>query len=195
MNKVAGRITAIVMASVAIISFGLLPGAMAREATIKVTSPDFRNGGKIADRYVFSGFGCSGKNVSPEIRWGRLPKGTRSVALTVYDPDAPTGSGWWHWVVYNIPPGVHRLKEGVGTKDGKGLPAGAIQAVTDFGAPGYGGPCPPKGDPPHHYIVTVYALKTSKLPVGAGALPAQIGYFIHFSTLAKGRLVGRYGRK
>jgi len=188
------RTTAGLFAGLALLSFGLVPGARAFAATIKVTSPDFRNGATITNRHVFSSFGCSGENVSPEIRWGRLPKGTRSVAVTVYDPDAPTGSGWWHWVVYNIPPKVHSLPEGVGTKDGKGLPAGAVQGVTDFGAPGYGGPCPPKGDRPHHYIVTVYALKTSKLSVGPGASPAQIGYFIHFATLAKGRLVGRYGR-
>jgi hypothetical protein len=116
------------------------------------------------------------------------------VAVTVYDPDAPTGSGWWHWVVYDIPAGVHELKEGAGTKDGHRLPPGSRQAVTDFGAPGYGGPCPPKGDRPHHYIVTVYALKTAKLPVPSAASPAQIGYFLHFATIGKGRLVGRYGR-
>lgn len=161
---------------------------------IKVTSSAFKNGGKISQKYVFSGFGCTGKNVSPEIRWGRVPSGTKSLAVTIYDPDAPTGSGWWHWVVYNIPPSVHKLPEGAGTKDGAMLPAGAVQAVTDFGAPGYGGPCPPKGDRPHHYIVMVYALNKADLGVGKGASPAEIGYFIHFSTLAKGRLVGRYGR-
>ncbi|MDA8112494.1 MAG: YbhB/YbcL family Raf kinase inhibitor-like protein [Nitrospiraceae bacterium] len=161
---------------------------------IRVTSTAFKNGGRIGEKYVFSGFGCKGRNVSPEIRWGTLPRGTKSVALTVYDPDAPTGSGWWHWVVYNIPPSVHELPEGVGTKEGRRLPAGAVQAVTDFGAPGYGGPCPPKGDRPHHYIITVYALKTPKLGVSPGASPAQVGYFLHFKTIGKGRLVGRYGR-
>lgn len=161
---------------------------------IRVTSTAFRNGGHISNEHVFSGFGCSGKNISPEIRWGRLPKGTKSVALTLYDPDAPTGSGWWHWIVYNIPPSVHEIQEGAGTADGKNLPAGAVQGATDFGTSGYGGPCPPKGDRPHHYIVTVYALKTQKLNVGPGASPAQIGYQVHFSTIGKGVLVGRYGR-
>ncbi len=168
------------------LSFALSP--------IRVTSSAFRNGGRIGSKYVFSGFGCTGKNVSPGIRWGRLPRGTKSVAVTVYDPDAPTGSGWWHWVVYDIPATVHALPEGAGTKDGHRLPAGSLQAVTDFGAPGYGGPCPPKGDRPHHYIVTVYALKTAKLPVSPTASPAQIGYFLHFATIGKGNLVGRYGR-
>ena len=161
---------------------------------IRVTSTAFRNGGHISNEHVFSGFGCSGKNISPEIRWGRLPKGTKSVALTLYDPDAPTGSGWWHWIVYNIPPSVHEIQEGAGTADGKNLPTGAVQGATDFGTSGYGGPCPPKGDRPHHYIVTVYALKTQKLNVGPGASPAQIGYQVHFSTIGKGVLVGRYGR-
>ncbi len=172
----------------------MLMSSQARAARIFVSSTAFKNGGKISQKYVFSGFGCTGKNVSPQIRWGRLPHGTKSVAVTIYDPNAPTGSGWWHWVVYNIPPTVHELPEGVGTKSGALLPKGALQGVTDFGSPGYGGPCPPKGDKPHHYIVTVYALKTDKLDVGPGASPAQIGYFIHFATVAKGRLIGRYGR-
>jgi Raf kinase inhibitor-like YbhB/YbcL family protein len=170
-----------------------LPEAFA-QTRIRVTSSAFKNGGHISGKYVFSGFGCTGKNVSPEIRWGRLPVGTKSLAITVFDPDAPTGSGWWHWVVYNIPPAVHEIKEGAGTADGKNLPEGSLQGVTDFGSRGYGGPCPPRGDRPHHYIVTVYALKTPKLDVGAGASAAQIGYSIHFSEIGKGVLVGRYGR-
>ncbi len=180
--------------AVFVIPIVLAPNLTFALSPIKVTSSSFRNGGRIGSKYVFSGFGCTGKNVSPEIRWGRLPRGTKSVAVTVYDPDAPTGSGWWHWVVYDIPATVHELPEGAGTKDGHRLPVGSLQAVTDFGAPGYGGPCPPKGDRPHHYIVTVYAIKTAKLPVGPTASPAQIGYFLHFATIGKGKIVGRYGR-
>lgn len=170
------------------------PGAAWAQSKIPVSSTAFRNGGHIGQKYVFSGFGCTGKNQSPEIRWGRVPKGTRSLALTIYDPNAPTGSGWWHWVVYNIPASVHEIPAGAGTPDGAALPPGTVQGVTDFGQKGYGGPCPPKGDRPHHYIVTVYALKVPKLDVGPTASPALIGYNIHFASLGKGVIVGRYGR-
>ncbi len=168
-------------------------GSFAQSA-IKVSSPDFRNGGRIGMRQVFSGFGCSGGNVSPGIRWRHLPEGTKSIAVTAYDPDAPTGSGWWHWVVYNIPPSVRKLSPGAGSPDGRKLPGGSVQAVTDFGMKGYGGPCPPKGDLPHHYIFTVYALKAPHLKLPAGASPALVGYYLHMNMIGKGTLVGRYGR-
>jgi len=176
-----------------ILFFSGVSEAIAR-TKISLTSTAFRNGGRISQKYVYSGFGCTGKNASPEIRWGHLPPGTKSLALTIFDPDAPTGSGWWHWVVYDIPPTVHEIPEGAGTSEGKNLPEGALQGVTDFGTRGYGGPCPPKGDRPHHYIVTLYALKIPKLDVGEKASPAQVGYFIHFSAIGKGVLVGRFGR-
>src|SRR5262245_41892497 len=86
-----------------------------------------------------------------------------SFAVTLYDPDAPTGSGWWHWVVYNIPGSTTSLPAGAGDPSSGLLPAGAAQGNTDFGTPGYGGPCPPQGDKPHRYIVTVFALDTDKL--------------------------------
>lgn len=175
-----------------------LVGAWIRPAfsvqKLTVQSRDIRNGQTIANQYVFSGFGCSGKNVSPEVHWGHIPPGTKSLALTVYDPDAPTGSGWWHWVVYNLPPTLRGLPEGAGSKDGKGLPSGAVQAVTDFGFAGYGGPCPPPGDPPHHYIFTVYALKTPRLMLPPHPSPALVGYFIHMNMIGKGHFTGRYGR-
>ena len=161
---------------------------------IDVGSRDIRNGQTIANKFVFSGFGCSGKNVSPEIHWSKVPAGTKSLALTVYDPDAPTGSGWWHWVVYNLPPSLKGLPEGAGKRGGKGLPRGAHQAVTDFGFAGYGGPCPPPGDSPHHYIFTLYALKTARLKLPPHPSPALIGYFIHMNMIGEGRFVGRYGR-
>jgi Raf kinase inhibitor-like YbhB/YbcL family protein len=168
-------------------------GALAAQK-IDVGSRDIPNGKTIADKFVFSGFGCSGKNVSPEVHWSHLPAGTKSLALTVYDPDAPTGSGWWHWVVYNLPPTLKGLPEGAGNKNGKRLPRNARQAVNDFGYAGYGGPCPPPGDAPHHYIFTVYALKTSRLKLPPHPSPALIGYFIHMNMIGEGRFVGRYGR-
>ena len=141
---------------------------------------------------VFNGFGCSGKNVSPPLQWSGAPVGTKSFALTVYDPDAPTGSGWWHWIVYNVPASVTELPLGAG--DGGRLPAGAVQARTDFGTAGYGGPCPPPGDRPHHYVFTVYALKTEKLDVPANASAALVAFSINANKLASASITASYGR-
>ncbi|HJV95888.1 MAG TPA: YbhB/YbcL family Raf kinase inhibitor-like protein, partial [Albitalea sp.] len=146
-------------------------------------SPTIRPNATLTDAQVFNGFGCSGKNISPALKWSGAPKGTKSYAITVYDPDAPTGSGWWHWVVINLPASTTELPEGAGAADGKLLPAGAVQGRTDFGAPGFGGACPPKGDQPHRYIFTIYALKTDKLDVPADASPALIGFMINANKL------------
>src|ERR1039458_9504651 len=127
----------------------LLAGAGgASAAQMTVTSPDIKPGARIADEQVAKGFGCSGGNVSPALSWSGAPQGTKSFALSVYDPDAPTGSGFWHWVMFNIPANVTSLPEGAGTPDKE--PAGATQIENDYGTVGYGGPCPPKGKP-HHY--------------------------------------------
>src|SRR5579863_10424786 len=107
---------------------------------VTVTSPDIKTGGKIADEQVFNGFGCTGQNVSPALSWSGAPKGTKSFAISMYDPDAPTGSGFWHWWVVNIPADVTSLPKGAGDPKAGGLPAGALQTRTDFGVPGYGGP-------------------------------------------------------
>src|SRR3954465_14424129 len=115
--------------------------------------------------------GAGGQNVSPQLSWSGAPAGTKSFALTLYDPDAPTGSGWWHWVVYDIPATATELPQGAGS--GKApLPAGTVQGKTDFGAAGYGGAGPPPGDKPHRYVFTVYALKVDKLDLPADASPA-----------------------
>jgi len=159
----------------------------------KIHSPELTANARIADAQVYNGFGCTGKNVSPALAWEGAPAGTKSFALTVYDPDAPTGSGWWHWVVFNIPSTVSELPEGAGNAGGK-LPAGATQGRTDFGTPGYGGPCPPAGAKPHRYIFTVFALKTDKIDAPGDASPAMIGFMINANTLAKASLTALYGR-
>ena len=143
---------------------------------------------------VFGGMGCTGKNISPSLAWRGAPAAARSFAVTVYDPDAPTGSGWWHWVVYNIPGNVSGLIAGAGDPAKKLLAPGAMQGNTDFGTPGYGGPCPPAGDKPHHYIFTVYALKVDKLDVPAGATAAYVGFNIHANTIGKATFTALYGR-
>jgi Raf kinase inhibitor-like YbhB/YbcL family protein len=160
-----------------------------------LASPSIKPGSMLTEAQVFNGFGCSGKNVSPALEWKNPPKGTKSFAVTVYDPDAPTGSGWWHWVVYNLPAASTMLAEGAGSADGKGLPIGAVQGRTDFGAPGFGGACPPKGDKPHRYIFTVYALKTERLEAPADGTAALIGFMIHANKLGQASFTARYGRK
>src|SRR3954462_7984376 len=128
------------MKTLALLCAVLLTNA-AHAASFKLTSNTIKNGGKIGMDQVFNSFGCSGKNISPDLKWSGAPKGTQAFAITMYDPDAPTGSGWWHWVVVNLPADTTSLPADAGS--GKGLPSGAVQTRTDFGKPGYGGPCPP----------------------------------------------------
>ena len=121
-----------------------------------------------------------------------VPDGTRSFAVTLYDPDAPTGSGWWHWVVYNLPTSTTSLAPGAGS--GEGLPAEATQGRTDFGSTGYGGPCPPKGDEPHRYVFTVYALDVPNLDIPPEATAARVGFSLNAHALDRPTLTGRYSR-
>jgi Raf kinase inhibitor-like YbhB/YbcL family protein len=165
----------------------------ARPGRFALTSAEIGAGGRIAEAQVFKGFGCKGGNLSPSLAWSGAPAGTQSFALMMHDPDAPTGSGWWHWVVYDIPAGVSSLPAGAGDAQGRLLPAGALQGRTDFGAPGYGGPCPPPGKP-HRYYLRLYALKVAKLDVPADASAAYVGFMLHSETLAKAELMGLYGR-
>jgi Raf kinase inhibitor-like YbhB/YbcL family protein len=151
-------------------------------------------GGQATNKQVFNGFGCSGENVSPQLSWTNAPKDTKSFAVTVYDPDAPTGSGWWHWVVFDIPANVSELVEGAGDVTKNLAPKGCIQSLTDMGKPGFGGPCPPEGDKPHKYEVTVFALKTDKLGLDQNANPALVGFMMNQNILAKATIVFYYKR-
>ena len=159
----------------------------------KLSSPNLKPGGEIDMAQVFNGFGCTGKNVSPELNWSGAPAETKSFALTVYDPDAPTGSGWWHWIVFNIPSDTKSLASGAGAVDAGKLPGGTVQSKTDYGKPGYGGPCPPPGDKPHRYIFTIYALKTSLdlTPDSSGAL---VGYYIGQNKIAEASITSKFHR-
>jgi len=178
-----------------VVALSILAGASAAHAAgFTLTSPTIKPGSMLTEAQVFKGFGCEGKNTSPALKWSGAPSGTKSYAVTVYDPDAPTGSGWWHWVVYNIPASATELPEGAGGTDGKGLPAGAAQGRTDFGSAGFGGACPPKGDKPHRYIFTVYALKTDKIDVPADATAALVGFMINANKLGKASFEAKYGR-
>lgn len=159
---------------------------------LKVTAPDFVSRGRIALSHVYNGMGCNGQNISPALEWSNAPAGTKSFAVTIYDPDAPTGSGWWHWVMYNIPASTTGLVAGAG--NGRNAPSGSVQGTTDFGTKGYGGPCPPVGDKPHHYHITVFALKVDKIDVPGSATAAMVGYNLNANKLATARVTGLYGR-
>ena len=181
-------LTALICAALAVPSISLAGG-------FQLVSPTIKHKAAIGDEYVFNGFGCIGNNVSPELTWSNAPKDTKSFAVTVYDPDAPTGSGWWHWVIFNIPATVTSLPAGAGQADGTAVPQGAVQSMTDFGQPGFGGPCPPPGDKPHRYIFTVFALKVDQLPLKPEVSGAMVGYFLNQNALAKASFTGIYGRK
>lgn len=162
--------------------------------TFTLTSTDVHQGQKIPNQYAFNGMGCTGRNISPELSWKGAPAKTKSYAVTIYDPDAPTGSGWWHWVVYNIPATVAKLPAGAGDASTHLLPTGAVQGDNDASMPGYMGPCPPVGDKPHHYHIDVFALDTDKIDAPANATAAYIGFNVHAHTLAKAELTALYGR-
>jgi Raf kinase inhibitor-like YbhB/YbcL family protein len=163
---------------------------------MQVTSASFSDGDYMPMDHILSasfGFGCSGGNISPQLRWSGAPEGTKSFAITAFDPDAPTGSGFWHWLVVNIPATVSELPLDAGNARAGKLPSGALQTRTDFGMPGYGGPCPPEGDHPHRYLFTVYAVGADQLSgVTADTSAAVIGFMLHFNTLAKAELMGLY---
>ncbi|EPG75624.1 Raf-like protein [Leptospira fainei serovar Hurstbridge str. BUT 6] len=170
-----------------------LSASSAFASDLKVSSSSIKEGGVITNAQVFNGFGCSGDNVSPDLHWTGAPKDTKFFAITVYDPDAPTGSGWWHWVIFNIPADITSLDSKAGNEKGT-LPKGAIQSRTDFGKPGYGGPCPPAGEKPHRYIFRVIALK-DKIPLDQDASGALVGFYINSMKLADGKLTAKFGRK
>jgi Raf kinase inhibitor-like YbhB/YbcL family protein len=173
----------------------LLAAPAARAAEFSLRSPDIPTGGMIPLRQVYDGFGCTGGNISPALRWSDPPAGTRSFALLVHDPDAPTGgSGWWHWVLLDLPAGLRSLPAGAGRGDGSALPAGARQIRTDYGTPGWGGPCPPVGDRPHRYKFSLHALKVERLEVPEGATAALAGYLVNANSLGVASFTGTYGR-
>jgi Raf kinase inhibitor-like YbhB/YbcL family protein len=163
-------------------------------AAFKLESPDIKPNATMAKKFEANVFGCSGENRSPALKWSGAPKGTKSYAVTVYDPDAPTGSGWWHWTVINIPASVTGLKPDAGNASNANLPPGAQQVRIDYGVAAWGGACPPPGDKPHRYVFTVYALKTDKLEIPADATAALAGFMINANKLGKASFTAKYGR-
>ena len=152
-------------------------------------------GGEATLKEEFNGFCCMGENESPQLSWKNAPEATKSFAITMYDPDAPTGSGWWHWIVFNIPTSTTELVANAGDIKLDLTPEGTIQSITNYGAQGYGGPCPPQGHGLHQYIITVYALKTDTLGLDENTNPAVVGYYLWNNTIAKASIVSYYKRK
>jgi Raf kinase inhibitor-like YbhB/YbcL family protein len=171
--------------------FARLPEA----ATFTVTSTTVADGAAWPTEQYSGLFGVpGGKDVSPQLSWNGAPEGTRSYAVTVYDPDAPTGSGFWHWAVADIPANVTELDSGAGAPGGEGLPAGAIVLRNDAGMAGYVGAAPPEGHGPHRYAFAVHAVDVEKLGIDADATPAVLGFNLFSHTLARGLLVATYER-
>jgi Raf kinase inhibitor-like YbhB/YbcL family protein len=158
-----------------------------------LSSPDIAQGRKMASAQIFNSFGCSGENISPALNWSHAPEGTQSFALLVHDPDAPTASGWWHWLVYNIPATASSLPAGAGDPKARLLPSGAVQGRTDFATYAYGGPCPPPGKL-HHYHFRLYALKVPKLEVPGDASAAFIAFNVHANALGETQITATYSR-
>lgn len=154
--------------------------------TFTLTSTDFQDGGVLPDAQVHAK-----GNTSPQLAWSGAPEGTKSYAITCYDPDAPTGSGFWHWTVANLPADVTELEAGAGSPGGH-LPHSAIQGRTDYGQAGFGSAAPPPGHGPHRYIFTVFAVDVESLDVTADNSGAVFGFNLYFHTLAKASITATY---
>ena len=158
-----------------------------------VTSTDITDGAPLGNAQVFDGMGAGGENISPQLSWSGAPEGTKSYVVTCYDPDAPTGSGFWHWVAVNIPASVTELATGAG-KDDASLPGDAFHVRADFGTKAFGGAAPPPGDRPHRYFFAVHAVDVEALEVDGDVAPAIVGFNLAFHTLARAVLTPTYAR-
>jgi len=175
--------------------FGMAVAVASQASDFGLTSPESRLVASVPEKYTAKAFGCSGGNVSPALSWHGAPAGTKSFVLTLFDPDErSTPSGWWHWVLYDLPPSTDHLSEGAGALSGKALPAGAQQGRSDLGEDAYHGPCPAAGDPPHRYVFTLYALDVAKLPVTPESSGGMVTSVVQDHLLGKTVFVAHYGR-
>ncbi|MBD5770372.1 YbhB/YbcL family Raf kinase inhibitor-like protein [Marinomonas colpomeniae] len=155
----------------------------------ELTSSDIQEGEKMAKTFEFSGFGCDGGNLSPQLTWSDAPMSTKSFAITAYDPDAPTGSGWWHWVSFNIPAEVTSLSRGADLQS-----LGATELTSDYGSIGFGGACPPEGHGMHRYQFTIWALPVEKLELNDKVSSAIAGYTLNSMAIGTAKLTATYNR-
>ncbi|AHH18529.1 phosphatidylethanolamine-binding protein [Nocardia nova SH22a] len=164
-----------------------------------LTSTDVTDGQPLGNEQVSGVFGAGGKDISPQLSWSGFPSETKSFAVTVYDPDAPTGSGFWHWAVADIPVSVTSLESGAGSagegSEGGALPSGAVQLRNDGGFAGFVGAGPPPGHGYHRYFIVVHAVDVESLGVGADASPAFLGFNLFSHAIARATLVGTYEQK
>lgn len=182
----------VLIASVGVIAAQVKP---AQRSHFVLSSPDARLAVHVPEEYTANVFGCTGVNMSPALQWSGAPAGTKSFVVTLFDPDvAETGSGWWHWVVYDLPANVNSLPKGAGAEHSSVLPSGTQQGRTDLGNDAYHGPCPDKGQPPHHYRFTIYALSVEKLDVPPEASGAMVTSTAKENVLGKAVFIARYGR-
>lgn len=178
-------------ASLIVSVLAALVGSAASAQDFKLSSTSIAEGAQLGALFVFKGFGCDGGNLSPQLSWSGVPEGTKSFAITAYDPDAPTGSGWWHWNAVNIPASVNALELGASGSDK--MPAGTVEIANDYGVTGFGGACPPPGEV-HRYVFTVHALATERLELPKNPSNALAGFMIGANTIQTARIVAVYNR-
>lgn len=163
-------------------------------AEMQLTSNSIQAGELMSKTHEFSGFGCTGENLSPQLSWSGAPKGTKSFAVTAYDPDAPTGSGWWHWVLVNVPASTTSLDLGAGNSEKGLLPEGSQMFKTDYGSKQFGGACPPAGDKAHRYQFKVFALNVENLALPEDGSAALVGYNLNGHAIETATLEALYKR-
>lgn len=166
----------------------------ASSSALELSSKDISQGKFMSQEHEFNGFGCSGNDKSPHLKWSNIPAGTKSFAITAYDPDAPTGSGWWHWQIVDIPVSITELPSGAGNTKSDQTPKGSFQVTNDYGISGFGGACPPKGHGIHRYQFTVHALAVESLSLPKNASGALAGYMIKANSLASSTIESLYKR-
>jgi len=183
------------LAALAAIAISTAQSSAAAEPAFVLSSPDPLVASHMPETYTAAAFGCTGHNQSPPLAWHGAPKGTQSFVLTLFDRDErSTPSGWWHWVVYDIPAGTDSLPAGVGSLSRHALPMLTLQGRSDLGENAYHGPCPAAGDPPHRYVFTIYALKIKKLPVPADSSGAMVTSTAQDYVIGKAVFIAHHGR-
>ena len=192
MSVISKKIQSAVLKAIGASAAVVLSAQLAQAGTFSVSTNSGVKG-QFPNAQFANAMGCTGDNISPQVSWKNAPKGTQSFVVTMYDPDAPTGSGWWHWVVANIPADVRELPAGAGSAAGV-LPAGVVSFKNDGGQAGYGGICPPAGQT-HRYVMTVHALKVKALPLPTDATPALVGFMTYANRIAKASTTLRGAQK